>query len=132
MKRFLRLSVFAAVTLACSAVFAEDTCNKITATGHPQYPAIAFKDGDNIAGAAAMLVEVIAKKINVPLESKFMGTWADAQAAARDGKADMIFGIYYNDERATYLDYVQPAFIFDPVVVFVKKDKKFPSPARMN
>jgi polar amino acid transport system substrate-binding protein len=54
-----------------------------------------------------------------------MGTWADAQAAARDGKADMIFGIYYNDERATYLDYVQPAFIFDPVVVFVK-GKEFP------
>jgi polar amino acid transport system substrate-binding protein len=38
----------------------------------------------------------------------------------------MIFGIYYNDERATYLDYVQPAFVFDPVVVFVNKDKKFP------
>ena len=77
-----------------------------------------------------MLVEAIAKKINVPLESKAMGTWADAQAATKDGKADMIFGIYYNDERATYLDYVQPAFIFDPVVVFVKNDKKFLSPAR--
>ena len=87
---------------------------------------IAFKDGDNIVGAAPMLVEAIAKKINVPLESKAMGTWADAQAATNDGKADMIFGIYYNDERATYLDYVQPAFIFDPVVVFVEKDKKFP------
>jgi len=29
-------------------------------------------------------------------------------------------------ERATYLDYVQPAFIFDPVVVFVIKRKEFP------
>ena len=126
MKRFLRLSVFAALTLTSSAALAEDACTKITATGHPQYPVIAFKDGDNIAGAAPMLVEAIAKKINVPLESKAMGTWADAQAAAKDGKADMIFGIYYNDERATYLDYVQPAFVFDPVVVFVKKDKKVP------
>ena len=44
----------------------------------------------------------------------------------RDGKADMIFGIYYNDERATYLDYVQPAFIFDDVVGLRDKDKKFP------
>ena len=56
-----------------------------------------------------------------------MGTWAEAQAAARDGKADMIFGIYYNDERATYLDYVQPAFMFDEVVVFVAKDKHLPT-----
>ena len=116
MKRLLRLSVFAALTLTCSAAFAEDTCTKITATGHPQYPVIAFKDGDNIVGAAPSLVDAVAKKINVPLENKYMGTWADAQAATKDGKADMIYGIYYNDERATYLDYVQPAFVFDPVV----------------
>jgi polar amino acid transport system substrate-binding protein len=55
-----------------------------------------------------------------------MGTWEEAQAAARDGKADMIFGIYYNDVRATYLDYVQPAFTFDDVAVFVVKGKEFP------
>jgi polar amino acid transport system substrate-binding protein len=126
MKRFLRLSVFAALILVCNAAFAADDCTKITATGHPQYPAIAYKDGDNIAGAAPTLVEAVAKNLNIPLESKYMGTWVDAQAAARDGKADMIFGIYYNDQRATYLDYVQPAFIFDPVVVFVAKGKEFP------
>ena len=125
MKRILSLSLFAALALAGTAAFAEDTCTKITATGHPQYPAIAYKDGDMIAGAAPMLVEAIAKNLKVPLESKYMGTWEEAQAAARDGKADMIFGIYYNDERAKYLDYVQPAFMYDEVVVFVAKDKSF-------
>ena len=55
-----------------------------------------------------------------------MGSWEEAQAAARDGKADMIFGIYYNDERAKYLDYVKPAFMFDDVAVFVVKGKEFP------
>jgi polar amino acid transport system substrate-binding protein len=126
MKRLLRLSVFAALTLISSAALAEDACTKITATGHPQYPVIAFKDGDNIVGAAPSLVEAIGKAINVPVESKYMGTWEAAQAAARDGKADMIFGIYYNDERATYLDYVQPAFTYDDVAVFVAKGKEFP------
>ena len=38
----------------------------------------------------------------------------------------MIFGIYYNDERATYLDYVKPAFMFDDVAIFVVKGKEFP------
>jgi polar amino acid transport system substrate-binding protein len=126
MKRILSLSLFAALTLAGTAAFAEDTCTKITATGHPQYPAIAYKDGDTIAGAAPMLVEAIAKDLKVPLESKYMGTWEEAQAAARDGKADMIFGIYYNDERAKYLDYIQPAFMYDEVVVFVAKGNGFP------
>jgi polar amino acid transport system substrate-binding protein len=125
MKRTLSLSLFAAFALAGTAAFAEDTCTKIIATGHPQYPAIAYKDGDNIAGAAPMLVEAIAKNLKIPLESKYMGTWEEAQTAARDGKADMIFGIYYNDERAKYLDYVQPAFMYDEVVVFVAKDKPF-------
>jgi polar amino acid transport system substrate-binding protein len=125
MKRFLCLSVFVALALTGNAAFAADECAKIIATGHPQYPAIAYKDGDNIVGAAPMLVEAIAKQLNIPLESKYMGSWEDAQAAARDGKADMIFGIYYNDERAKYLDYVQPAFTYDDVSVFVVKGKEF-------
>jgi polar amino acid transport system substrate-binding protein len=126
MKRFLCLSVFAALALTSTATFAADDCTKITATGHPQYPVIAFRQGDAIVGAAPMLIETIARQLNIPLESKFMGSWADAQAAARDGKADMIFGIYYNDERAKYLDYVQPAFMFDDVAIFVAKGRAFP------
>lgn len=125
MKRFLCLSVFAALTLTGHAAFAEDTCTKLTLTGHPQYPVIAFKDGDQIVGAAPTLVEAIGKNIKIPVESKFTGTWEDAQAAARDGKVDMIVGIYFNEDRATYLDYVQPAFMFDEVVVFVAKGKGF-------
>src|SRR5215831_7427466 len=91
MKRRLCLSMFVALTLTGSAAFAADECTKITATGHRYYPVIAYRDGDNIVGAAPALVETIAKQINVPLESKYMGTWEEAQAAARDGKADMIF-----------------------------------------
>ena len=126
MKKFLYLSVFAAASLACTAVFAADECVKITATGHPHYPVLAYQDGDAIVGAVPALVTAIAKQIDVPLESKAMGSWADAQAAARDGKADMIFGIYYNDERAQYLDYVQPPFMYDDVAIFVAKGKAFP------
>ena len=123
--RIIPLSVFAALTMTYNVALAADICAKIIATGHPQYPAIAFKQGDNIVGAAPALVEAIAKDLKIPLESKYMGTWADAQAAVQNGKADMIVGIYFNDERSQYLDYVQPAFIFDPVVAFVTKDKKF-------
>jgi len=126
MKRCLFLSMFVALTLAGNAAFAADECTKITATGHRYYPVIAYRDGDKIVGAAPTLVETIAKQINVPLDSKYMGTWEEAQAAVRDGKADMIFGLYYNDERATYLDYVQPAFTFDDVAIFVIKGKEFP------
>lgn len=126
MRSLLSFTVCAVLTLTGSAAYAAETCTKIVATGHPQYPVIAYQDGDHIAGAAADLVTTIAAKLKVPLESKYMGSWEDAQAAARDGKADLIFGIYYNDERAQYLDYVQPAFMFDDVAIFVAKGKEFP------
>ena len=81
--------------------------------------------GDRIEGAAPLLVGEIAKKLEIPFESLYMGSWAEAQAAAREGKADMIIGVYYNDERAQYLEYVQPPFVYDPVQVFVPNDESF-------
>lgn len=127
MKSFFRTSLLAALALATTAAAsAAAECTKIVATGHPQYPVIAFQEGDALDGAAPELVEAIAKKLDVPLETKFMGSWSDAQQAAFDGKADLIFGIYYNDERAKYLDYVQPAFTYDDVAIFVAKGKAFP------
>jgi polar amino acid transport system substrate-binding protein len=126
MRRLLCLSVFAALALASHAAFAADACTKITATGHPQYPVISYKKGDKLVGAAPDLVAAIAKKLNVPLESKYMGSWEEAQKAVRDGKADLIFGVYYNDARAKYLDYVKPAFMYDDVAIFVAKGKEFP------
>ena len=125
MKRTLCLGVAVALTFFAHAAMAADDCTQIISTGHPEYPAMAFKDGDRIRGAAPSLVKAIASDLNVPLESQYMGSWADAQAATRDGDADMIFGVYYNDERAKYLHYVQPGFAYDPVNVFVVQDMPF-------
>jgi polar amino acid transport system substrate-binding protein len=126
MKKFVCFTVFAAFALASHAAVAADACTKIIATGHPHYPVVSFKDGDKIVGAAPDLAEAIARKLKVPLESKYMGSWEEAQKAARDGKADLIVGVYYNDARAKYLDYVQPAFTYDDVAIFVAKGKEFP------
>ncbi len=68
MKRFLCMSAFLALVLTGNATFAADECTKLLATGHPEYPVIAYRDGDKIVGAAATLVETIAKKLNVPIE----------------------------------------------------------------
>ncbi len=125
-KRLISIAAVSALTLASQVAMAAGECTRLTITGHPEYAPIAYRDGDRIAGGAPTLVEAIAAELNVPVESKYTGSWADAQAAARDGSADVIFGIYFNDERATYLDYVRPAFMVDPVVVMVAKGKAFP------
>ena len=73
MKRFLGLTVFVALALTGNATFAADECTKIIATGHPQYPAIAYKDGDNIVGAAPTLVAAIAKRSQHPARVEIHG-----------------------------------------------------------
>lgn len=122
-----RISVLfgAAILLSPLPALAQPACEQLVVTGHPEYPPIGYRDGDLIAGAGAMLVEAIGGDLGVPVSLRYTGTWEEAQAATRDGEADIIFGIYYNDERATYLDYVEPAFALDPVVVFVPAGSDF-------
>jgi polar amino acid transport system substrate-binding protein len=126
MGKVVSIVVAGLLTMSAGGAIAAGECAGLTITGHPEYAPIAWRDGDRIVGAAPTLVETIAAGLNVPVVSKYTGSWEDAQAAARDGAADIIFGIYYNDERATYLDYVQPPFMLDPVVAEVAAGKAFP------
>jgi len=125
MKRSVCLSLLIAAMFSANVARADETCTKIVATGHPDYPVMAFRVGDRIKGAAPLLIEEIANELEVPFESKYMGSWSEAQSATREGKTDMIIGVYYNDERAEYLDYVEPPFAYDPVQIFVANDDAF-------
>lgn len=103
-----------------------EVCRSLVITGHPSYPPVAWSAGSKITGAAPELVTTIAKDLGVKeVLSKNFGSWAKAQKAAKEGKADIIFGIYRNDERATYLNYVEPPFMPDPVVIAVRKGEAF-------
>jgi len=121
MRRIIALATGAVALLTASAAIAQPACTQLTITGHPSYPPIGYRDGDQIAGAGATMLAEIGAKLGIPVVPLYTGTWEEAQAATRDATADIIFGIYYNDERATYLDYVQPAFTTDPVVVFTQQ-----------
>lgn len=123
MKRVLPVILCA---LAFMPGYAAADCTKLTITGHPEYPPVGWRDGDRIIGAGAAVVSKIASDLGLAVESKYTGSWVDAQAAARNGTVDVIFGIYFNEERATYLDYVRPRFMIDPVVVMVRKGHTFP------
>lgn len=126
MQKIIFTAVAGLLLMASGSSLAAGKCAQLTITGHPEYAPIAYRNGDEIAGAAPTFVAQIAAKLGVPVVSKYTGSWADAQMAARDGTADIIFGIYFNDERATYLDYVQPAFMLDPVVAMAATGKSFP------
>lgn len=125
MKKWFTYAAGTAIALCGTAAFAQEpdsvsgsglSCDRVVITGHPEYAPIAYRDGDRIVGAAPTVVEDILRFLGLPVESRYTGSWADAQLAAREGQVDIIFGIYYNDERAEYLEYVQPPMLLDPVV----------------
>lgn len=114
-----------ALLLFQTQVYAE-VCRSLVITGHPSYPPVAWAVKDKMAGAAPELVTTIAKDVRVKeIVSKNFGSWANAQMAMKEGKADIIFGIYRNNERMTYLNYVEPPFMTDPVVIAVRKGEAF-------
>lgn len=100
---------------------AQQACAALVMTGHPAYPPVAWAARGKIVGAAPALVRGIAGRLGVEeVVTKDYGSWAGAQAAARSGEADVIFGIYKNDERAAYLDFIEPPFMTDPVAIVVR------------
>ncbi len=104
----------------------DPTCAALVITGHPSYQPVAWAVQGKIVGAAPNLVSAIAANLGVKdVVSKDLGSWEGAQAAVRDGQADVIFGIYKNDARAAYLDYVEPPFMMDPASIVVRKGGGF-------
>jgi polar amino acid transport system substrate-binding protein len=119
-------SLPSALVLTGVVAFSFGFIAQLVITGHPSYQPVAWAAHGKIVGAAPDLVSGIAAKQGVKdVMSKDFGSWEGAQAAARDGKADVIFGIYKNDERAVYLDYIEPPFMMDPVSIVVRKGAGF-------
>jgi polar amino acid transport system substrate-binding protein len=121
-----RLASLAALLMLSAFAHAAKSCPELVITGHPDYVPVAWAEGGRITGAAPELVTDIARKLGVKtVISKDYGAWERAQAAVRDGEADVIFGIYRNDERLKWLDYVEPPFMMDPVAVAVRRGDGF-------
>ena len=124
----LAFSMLAAAPLvgAAAPAEAEQACARLVITGHPSYPPVAWSAQGKIVGAAPALVSAIAAKLGVKdVVSKDFGSWQGAQDAARKGEADVIFGIYKNDARAAYLDFIEPPFMTDSVAIVVRKGAGF-------
>lgn len=120
------LAIATALAVLPGIASAETACRSLVITGHPAYMPVAWADKGKITGAAPELVGAIARKLGVKtVNSKDYGSWEKAQAAVRDGTADVVFGIYKNDARIKWLDYVEPSFMMDPVSVVVRRGDGF-------
>lgn len=104
-------------------------CERLVATGNPEYPPYLWRDPQNpqqLIGANADLLQHLAKELGVVIDIIYTGPWSRAQDEVRTGRVDLIAGAFLTLPRLDVMDYVHPAFYFTPSVVWVHRGAEFP------
>jgi len=118
---FLWLCIFALPNFS----YAAERCEALVITGHPAYPPVAWGSDGKIVGASPELVMSIAKELKVEkVSSVNFGSWEKAQEAIKDGRADIIFGIYKDQARLSYMNYIEPPYMLDPVSIVLRSGEE--------
>lgn len=112
-----------------SAQAATGLCERIVVTGNPDYPPILWADPENadrLVGAAVELLESALAHTEVKVEFINAGSLTNAQDEVRSGRMDMLASAFLTPERLGYMDYVYPAYVEVPSVIFVRRGQSFP------
>lgn len=123
-RRILQVILAAFVQGAALSGYAAE-CKRMVVTGHPDYPPVVWSNGSTLDGAPVRLVQKLASELGTQTQVVNPGDWDKAVASLRAGQADAIVGIYFNNERTTFLEFVRPAWMQDPVSVIVAKERPF-------
>lgn len=103
-------------------------CERVVATGNPEYPPYLWRDPahpERLIGANAELLDEIGKALKLKIEVIYTGPWSRAQDEVRTGRVDLLAGAFLTLTRLDSMDYVHPAFFNTPSVVWTRKDKVF-------
>lgn len=104
-------------------------CERLVATGNPEYPPYLWRDPQNpqqLIGANADLLAEIGQQLGLKIDVIFSGPWSRAQDEVRSGRIDLLAGAFLTLPRLESMDYVHPAFLTTPSVVWVRKEGSFP------
>lgn len=114
--------------LAVDAVAAPG-CEKLIATGSPDYPPYLWRDPANnrqLIGADADLLKQIGEHLGVKIELVYAGTRAEAEEDVRTGRADLLVATRLSLAQLEQMDYVHPAMQRTLTQVWMQKSRQFP------
>ncbi|UAW96910.1 amino acid ABC transporter substrate-binding protein [Halopseudomonas nanhaiensis] len=126
--RWARWMVGGLVLTMAGTVAASGTCERIVVTGDPQYPPVLWTDPDDstrLTGAAIELLERTLEGSGVKVEALKVASFSVAEDEVRSGRIDMLAGVFLTPDRLGYMDYVHPAYLEVPSVLFVKRGASF-------
>lgn len=129
MTSLLRLQIALALVLCTGLLHAQaQTCTQLVASGNPEYPPFLWRDtqdDNHLLGANAELMQWLGREIGIPIEVRYVGSWARVQEEVRHGRVDLIAGAFYTAPRLEYMDYFYPPFQAARSVVWMRSSKSF-------
>jgi len=112
--------VLMVISASCIPAYSATPQATLSASGHPEWAPVMWRQGNQIVGVGADLVRIMCNDLGISCETRAVGTWDIVQDYARSGKIDLLVGAYKTEARQKYLDY-SIAYATDPVVLFVRK-----------
>lgn len=122
----LLLVVFA-LAIFSAAPAASAPCHRLVASGNPEYPPYLWRnpaDENRLIGANAAFMERLSAKIGVPIEVRYVGSWARVQEEMKAGRIDLIAGAFLTLPRLEYMDYFTATIATTRSVVVTRADSK--------
>lgn len=126
----LRLSLLAAAcfcAMLAGVMPAAAACEKLVASGNPEYPPYLWPDptdSSRLIGANAAFMERLSAKIGLPIEVRYVGSWARVQEEMKAGRIDLIAGAFLTQPRLEYMDYFTSTIATTRSVVVTRPDSK--------
>ena len=103
-------------------------CNTLRISGNAEYPPLTWQDKQDptkLIGFAIELLKMAFSDLDIEVKGVYAGPWKRAQKAIQQGEIDVLGGAYITEARKRFMDYVQPPFVIDPTVIFVRKGEPF-------
>jgi len=123
-----RCCLLSLILLLPMAAMAADDCRHLTATGNPEYPPYLWRDPDNPAlliGANVDLLQHVARQLGIDIAVVYSGPWSRAQEQVRNGRIDLLAGLFITQTREQTMDFIKPAFLTTASMVWVRRDDGF-------
>ncbi len=114
---------------ATASLAAGGVCERVVVTGNADYPPLLWVSPDDpgrLTGAAVELLEKALEPSGIHVDALHVGSWEQAQQEVRSGRVDMLAGSFLTPERLAEVDYVYPAYMEIPSVIFVRRGEAFP------
>lgn len=121
----LLVMMLAAMLVPWRPAWPQPVCEKVVVTADPDYPPLHWYDGQQLRGASIDIAVKLLDDLGVPYEIRYVGPWARVLEMGRMGRVDMITSLKINPERETYLRFLGPSVITNPIALFVRNAQSF-------